>query len=149
MLEHGCSRLPADENGRILDRLAGLEKYISPALITQVLTATNKQSTRVCLLTNEIMLWVVLAMGLFTDKPIRQVFKACRKLHLLEKSPARSSLCMARQRLGSAPVKELYQQVVKPMATKNSPGAFFHDMRLVGIDGTILDVFDCDAFQHF
>lgn len=148
MSEHGCSRLPADENGRILDRLAGLEKYISPELITQVLQITNKDSTRICILTNEVMLWVVLAMGLFTDMPIRQVFKASRRLRHHEKSPARSSLCVARQRLGSEPVKELYRQVVKPMATEKTPGAFFHGMRLVGIDGTVYDVPDCETHQH-
>ena len=98
MFEHGCSRLSEDENGRILDRLAGIEKCIPAELATQALASTGKRSTRQCTLTNEIMIWVVLAMGLFTNMPIRQVFKAARRLRKGEASPARSSLCMARQR---------------------------------------------------
>ena len=148
MFEQGCSSLPADESGRILDRLAGMEEIISPELVTQALAATGKQSTRRCSLTNEIMMWVVLAMGLFTEMPIRQVFKVSRRLRRGEESPARSSLCVARQRLGSGPLVELYRLVVKPMATEQTPGAFYRGMRKVGIDGTILDVPDCDAHQH-
>ena len=34
-------------------------------------------------------MWVVLAIGLFTEMPIRQVFKASRKLRKDEVSPAR------------------------------------------------------------
>jgi len=63
--------------------------------------------------------------GRFTDMPIRQVFKASRRLRKGEASPARSSLCMARQRLGSEPLVELHRLVVKPMATLQTPGAFY------------------------
>jgi len=48
MFEQGCSRLPADESGRILDRLTGLEKCIAPELVTQALASTGKQSRRKC-----------------------------------------------------------------------------------------------------
>lgn len=46
------------------------------------------------------MIWVVLVMGLFTELPIRQVFKISRRLRLGEDSPTRLSLCMARQHFG-------------------------------------------------
>jgi len=94
------------------------------------------------------MIWVVIAMGLFTEMPIRQVFKAARKLRKGEESPARSSLCMARQRLGSEPLVELHRLVVKPMATEQTPGAFYRGMRKVAIDGVVLDAPDCEAHQH-
>ena len=149
MVEQGCSRFSVDESGRILDRLAGLEKIILPGLVRRALAATGKQSTRRCSLTNEIMIWVVLAMGLFTEMPIRQVFKVSRRLRKDEVSPARSSLCVARQRLGSAPLVELHRLVVKPMATEQTIGAFYRGMRKVGIDGTVLDIPDCEAHQHF
>jgi hypothetical protein len=94
------------------------------------------------------MIWVVLAMGLFTEMPIRQVFKVSRRLRMGEVSPARSSLCMARQRLGSEPLVELHRLVVKPMATEQTPGAFYRGMRKVAFDGTVEDVPDCEAHQH-
>jgi hypothetical protein len=95
------------------------------------------------------MIWVVLAMGLFTEMPIRQVFKVSRRLRKGEVSPARSSLCVARQRLGSEPLVELHRLVVKPLATERTIGAFYRGMRKVAIDGTVLDVADCEAHQHF
>lgn len=148
MVEQGCSRLPADEQGRILDRLAGMEKIIAPELVAQALASTNKATKRVCNLTNEVMIWVVVAMGLFTEMPIRQVFKAARRLRHGELSPARSTLCVARQRLGSEPLVALHQLVVKPLATEQTPGAFYRGMRKVAIDGTVLDAPDCEAHQH-
>ena len=148
MYEQGSSSLSADEHGRILDRLAGMEKVIRTELVSRALASTGKQSTRRCTLTNEIMIWVVVAMGLFTELPIRQVFKAARRLRKGEATPARSTLCMARQRLGSQPLEELHRLVVKPMATPQTPGAFYCGMRKVAIDGTVLDAPDCDAHKH-
>jgi hypothetical protein len=148
MDEQGCSRLPADEHGRIVDRLAGMEQIIAPELITQALASTDKLPKRACDLTNDVMIWVVLAMGLFTDLPIRQVFKAARRLRHGESSPARSTLCVARQRLGSEPLVALHKLIVKPLATAQTPGAFYRGMRKLGIDGTVLDAPDCEAHQH-
>ena len=64
-MSRGQCTLPADEHGRILDRLAGLEQIISPEDIQQVLEATDRVDSRRCRLTYEVVLWVVLAMGVF------------------------------------------------------------------------------------
>ena len=50
--------------------------------------------------------------------------------------------------LGSAPLVALYESLVKPMATEQTPDAFYKGMRKVAIDGTVLDVADCEAHQH-
>ncbi len=145
MSEQGRSGLSSKVNERILDRIAGLEKIIAPELVKQALATTGKQVTRECKLNNEVRTWVVLSMGLFTELPIRQVFKACRRLRRGERSPARSRLCVARQRLGSEPLAALHKLVVRPLATPHTPGAFYRGMRKVRIDGTVLDVPDCDG----
>ena len=80
MLEQGRSTLSADEQGRILDRLAGLEKMVTEDVMCSVLEATDKKNGRRCMLPHRVMLWVVLAMGLFTHVPIRQVFRLSRRL---------------------------------------------------------------------
>jgi Insertion element 4 transposase N-terminal/Transposase DDE domain len=134
-----------DESGRVLDRLAGLEKFISPELIRQALARTGRTNRAGCRLSHEVMLWVVLAMGLFTDVPIRSVFKRARRLRHGEPTPPRSSLCEARQRLGVEPVAELFRRVVRPLATADTPGAFFRGWRLLGFDGTLLDAPDSAA----
>lgn len=149
MYGQGRSDLTSEVHERILDRIVGLEKVISPQVVERALAETGKQAKRLCALSNEVMIWVVLAMGLFTDLPIRQVFKACRRLRHGEDSPARSSLCMARQRLGSEPLVALHELVVRPLATPQTLGAFYRGMRKVAIDGTVLDVPDCDAHQHW
>ena len=141
----GHCTLPADDAGRVLDRLAGLEQVIRPEDVQQALAATGRVNTRCCRLTHEVVLWVVLAMGLLTDLPIRQVFKAARRLRKGEESPHRSSLCVARQRLGVAPVRHLFLQVVRPLAHPETPGAFDRGLRLMGLDGTIFDVPDSEA----
>lgn len=128
MDRQGCFGLSWEVNGRILDRIAGLEKIIAPELVERALAQSGKQTMRVCTLTNEVMMWVVVAMGLFTELPIRQVFKACRRLRHGEESPARSNLCMARQRLGSEPLVALHELVVRPLndppLTKRLPTFF-------------------------
>lgn len=131
-----------------LDRIAGLEKVISVADIGLALEASSKDHARKCKLPNEVMMWVVLAMGLFSDLPIRQVYKACRRIRKGDPLPLRSTLCEARQRLGSQPLVDLHRIVVSPLATQDTPGAFYRGFRKVAIDGSIFDAPDCDAHQH-
>jgi hypothetical protein len=145
MTRQGCSTFSTAESNRVLDRLAGLEKIITPDQITQALVATGRINRHRCELSNDVMLWVVLAMGLFTTVPIRQVFKLARRMRKEEESPPRSSLCEGRKRLGVAPVKYLHEYTVKPLATPETPGAFWRGLRWVGIDGSVYDVPDSDA----
>jgi hypothetical protein len=145
MTRQGCSTFSTDESNRILDRLAGLEKVITPEQIRQALVATDRVNRHRCKLNNEAMLWVVLAMGLFTTLPIRQVFKQARRMRKEEPSPPRSSLCEARKRLGVEPVKYLHENTVRPLATPETPGAFWRGLRWVGIDGSVYDVPDSPA----
>ncbi len=141
--------LPADDEGRVLDRLAALEQVISPVAIQQALrTHPTQYRERRCMLTREVMLWVVLAMGLLTHLPIRQVFKACRRLRRGEPTPDRSSLCVARQRLGIGPVRHLFEHTVRPLATPDTPGAFYKGLRLMALDGSLFLIPDSDANAH-
>lgn len=143
---HGVQcTLPPDESGRVLDRLAGLEQVIPPEAIQQALQATGRVDPRRCTLSHGVILSVVLAMGIFTELSIRQVFKHARRLRIGEPTPHRSSLCVARQRLGVAPVRYLFEQTVRPLAQPTTPGAFYQGLRLMGIDGTVYDVPDSEA----
>jgi Insertion element 4 transposase N-terminal/Transposase DDE domain len=145
MTQQGCCTLPADPAGHVLDRLAGLEQVIPAETLRQALFVTGRVNGRRCVLCHEVMLWVVLAMGVLTDLPIRQVFKHARRLRVGEKTPQRSSLCEARQRLGVEPVRQLFHSVVGPLATPDTPGAFYRGLRLIGCDGSIFDVPDSQA----
>src|SRR5208282_3817137 len=134
----------------ILDRLEGLSKVVPPEVMEQALSETGMSGQRSCKLSHRVMLWIVLAMGLLTHLPIRQVFKHARRMRPNEKTPSRSNLCEARQRLGVEPVRRVFELVVGPLATPQTPGAFYKGLRPMGIDGTVQDVPDTPAnAAHF
>jgi hypothetical protein len=137
--------LPAGEAGRVLDRLLLLQQVIGPQHVRQALEDTGCCDSRRCRLTREVIFWVVLAMGILTDLPIRQVFKYARRLRPGEATPHRSSLCIARQRLGLAPVRRLFERTVRLLATPQTPGAFYKGWRLMALDGSVYNVPDSDA----
>ena len=70
-MHQGRCTLPAEEAGRVCDRLAGLEKLIPSEAVFQALRVTGRINQRACKLTHEVILRVVLAMGVLTDLPIR------------------------------------------------------------------------------
>jgi len=56
--------------------------------------------------------------------------------------PSKAALFKARARLGPGPLQALFEQVAKPLAERQTAGAFYRDLRLVSIDGTCLDLAD-------
>jgi Insertion element 4 transposase N-terminal/Transposase DDE domain len=143
--EHRESTLPVGEGNRILDKLLLLEQVIPPADVLQVLKDSGCLDSRRCTLSFEVTCWLVLAMGILTDLPIRAVFKAARRLMPNDWDPDRSSLCKARQRLGVAPVRLLFERLARPLATPDTPGAFYQRWRKVGIDGVVYNVPDSEG----
>ena len=87
-MQPGQCTLPPDATGRFLDRLAGLEQIIPPEAVRQALAATGRTNQRRCKLTHEVVCWVVLAMGILTDLPIRQVFKHARRFASARRPPS-------------------------------------------------------------
>ena len=51
-------------------------------------------------------------------------------------------LTQARQRLGHEPVREVFAQVARPVATEDTPGAFLGPWRKMSMDGLEWDVPD-------
>jgi hypothetical protein len=83
----------------------------------------------------------VVALGLFADLPIPQVW---RRLHpgADGPDPVESAFCQARDRLGVPPLRRLFDEVARPMATHQTVGASYRGWRLMGLDGTALDLPD-------
>jgi len=140
--------LPVGEAGRILDRLSGLEEVISHACIEQVVREAGLKQGRSCPLTYEVLLWVVVAMGIFTDSPVRQVFRQCRRFQKWGKIPTRSALCRGRQRLGTKAIRLLFVAIVALLAVPEVPGGFYHGFRLMGIDGSVFTTPDTPANER-
>jgi hypothetical protein len=62
----------------------------------------------------------------------------------------KSGISQARSRLGYKAVKRVHDEIVKPIATDKTRGAWYRKWRLVSIDGTGLDVADTQSNRsHF
>ena len=116
----------------ILDRLEGLSKVVPPEVMEQALSETGMSGQRSCKLSHRVMLWIVLAMGLLTHLPIRQVFKHSRRMRPNEKTPSRSNLCEVRQRLGVEPVRRVFELVVRSAGDAGNAGGLLQGVPLDG-----------------
>ncbi len=61
------------------------------------------------------------------------------------KVPCKSSITEARQRVGPQVMSRLFHQVVRPLATQKTVGAFLGGLRVMAVDGTVFDVPDSKA----
>src|SRR4051812_16205531 len=88
-----------------------------------------------------------LYMGASTREVLRCLLEGLRWLWGAEavKVAGKSGISQARRRLGEAPLRRLYEEVVRPIATRASKGAWYRDWRLVSLDGSCLDVADTEA----
>jgi Transposase DDE domain/Insertion element 4 transposase N-terminal len=61
------------------------------------------------------------------------------------RTPGKAAISQARQRLGWEPLKQLYEEVVRPVAEKETQGAWYRGRRVVSLDGSTLEVADTEA----
>jgi len=122
------------------ERVKALKRIIPCSTIKSILKQT-KQCRACARLPKWFMVWFVIGMGLFATDCYRQVFR-CLNRYRSKLNPKRSTLCEARQRLGVAPLRWLMDGVVKLLATCKTPGAFYRNLRLMAVDGFVLDVPD-------
>ena len=59
--------------------------------------------------------------------------------------PTTGAISQARERLGEAPLKALFERIAEPLAVAGTPGAWLGERRLMAIDGVKLDVPDTPA----
>jgi hypothetical protein len=123
------------------ERVRALKRIIPRARIDAVLRHTGHGQRRYLRLPAWFMVWFVIALGLFCRDSYRQVFKWLQPFRR-KGTPGRSTLCEARHRLGPAPLLQLLPQVVELQATPQTPGAFYRGLRLMALDGFVLDLPD-------
>lgn len=56
-----------------------------------------------------------------------------------------ASITEARQRVGCRVMSQLFERIVRPLATPETPEAFLGGLRVMAVDGTVLDVPDSKA----
>src|SRR3712207_2609798 len=131
--------------------LGVIARAVPPEGVRQILAETGKASERERALPAEVMVCYAIALALYmgssTRKVLRCLLEGLRWLWGVEavKVAGKSGISQARSRLGEAPLRRLYEELVQPVATRATRGAWYRAWRLVSLDGSCLDVADTEA----
>jgi Insertion element 4 transposase N-terminal/Transposase DDE domain len=132
--------------------LGVLTRLITRELVEEVLAETGRKEQRKRLLPARVVVYFVLALALFYGDPYEEVMRklaqGLSRLAIWKKEwrvPTASALAQARERLGSEPLRELFERVAEPCAQLSTAGAWLWGRRLMSIDGVELDAPDSPA----
>jgi hypothetical protein len=143
------AELPA--GSRITDHisLGVIARTFPVARVRAVLASTAKASVRERDLPAHVVIYYVIALALYMQSSYREVLRCLLEgvQWLLEPSASikvagNSGISQARTRLGWEPLRQLHDEIVKPIAVKATKGAWYRGWRLVSLDGSTLDVAD-------
>jgi hypothetical protein len=141
---------PQDDQ-RLSDHVAlgVLTRTFPPDLVDAVVRDLGREQQRHRLLPARMVVYYVLAMALFSQAGYEEVMRNLVEGLAWESGwakrwtvPSQPAISQARARLGPEPLAELFARGCVPLATPQSPGAFWRGRRLVGMDGSTLDVAD-------
>lgn len=122
--------------------------------VRRVLDETGRASLRQRDLPAHVMVYYVIAMGLYRSEGMREVLRVLLEglrvilgLGVRVEPAGKSGISQARRRLGEEPLRRLYEEVVTPLAGTDTRGAFYRGWRTIALDGTTLEVPDTQANQ--
>ncbi|MFF4097497.1 transposase domain-containing protein [Streptomyces sp. NPDC001834] len=117
--------------------LGELTKYLPIELVDAVLTATGTVQRRVRSLPSRVGVYFLLALGLFPHLGYAKVWDklVAGLTGLTVPAPSEKALRDLRRRLGTAPVKALFEIVPGPLAQPRTPGVRYRRWRTVAFDG--------------
>src|SRR3954464_8194925 len=117
-----------------------------PGVVRQVLAETGKASERERDLPAHVMVYYAIALALYTTASTREVLRCLleglRWLRGAEavRAAGKGGISQPPTRLGEAPLRRLYERLVRPVATAATKGAWYREWRLGSLDGGCLDV---------
>jgi len=137
---------------------ARITDYISLGVITKtfplssiapVLSKTGKASLRERDLPAQVVVYYVIALALYMQSSYREVLRCLLEGVQWLRDPSvgvrvagKSGISQARTRLGWEPLRQLHDDLVKPVAVRSTRGAWYRSWRLVSLDGSTFDVAD-------
>jgi hypothetical protein len=132
--------------------------YISLGVITKtfpvssigsVLSKTGTASVRRRDLPAQVVVYYVIALALYMQSSYREVLRCLlegvqwlRDPSICVRVAGKSGISQARTRLGWEPLRQLHDELVKPVAVRSTRGAWYRNWRLVSLDGSTFDVAD-------
>lgn len=139
------------EGSRITDyvSLGVITKTFPLERVRSVLAATGKASLRERDLPAHVVVYYAIALALYMQSSYREVLRCLLEGVQWLMDPAltlrvagHSGISQARTRLGWEPLRQLHDEVVKPIAVAATQGAWYRQWRLVSLDGSTMDVAD-------
>ena len=139
------------KGSRIADliSLGVIAKTFPIGKVHAVLEATGKASIRERNLPAHVVVYYVIALSIYMDASCREVLRCLLEgvRWLLDagtpiRVTGKSGISQARTRLGCEAMRRLYDDLVRPIATPATQGAWYKQWRLVSLDGSTLDVAD-------
>jgi hypothetical protein len=129
--------------------LGELTQLIPFEMVDVALAATCRVQQRVRLLPARVVVYLVLAGCLFAGLGYPQVWQQLTAglAGLAVSEPTSSALRQARQRLGPAPLRALFDLLRGPAATTATQAVRWRGLLLTVIDGTSMSVADSDAVR--
>ena len=126
---------------------------IPPDAIAQTVGNTDSLEERKRKLPSQLVVCLVIAMSLWSSDSMTTVLKNLvnglsrqwTKLGKYWRVPNSASITIARQRVGCRVMSQLFARTVRPLATPETPEAFLGGLRVMAVDGTVLDVPDSPA----
>jgi hypothetical protein len=139
--------------GLLTDRIGigVLTRLVPRDLVDEVLAETGRREKRSRLLPAHVVVYFVMALAIFRDgyeEVMRRLTGGLVFMRAWRQDwavPTTGAMSQARERLGEAPVKALFERVSAPIAVPGAPGAWLGSRRLMAIDGVKLDVPDTPA----
>jgi hypothetical protein len=124
-----------------------LTQIVSFDLVDEVLAETGRTQLRLRLLPSRVIVYFVLALALFPEVGYRGVWdKLVAGLTELDLTvPSTAGLRAARERVGVAPLRALFELLAGPQAGPRTPGTWWRELRPVAIDGTSIAIPDSDT----
>ncbi len=143
---------------RLPDRISigVLSRTFTDELLDEVIDAADAREQRYRLLPARLVLLFTLACWLFTRSGYVGVISKLADAHVVGGAgwggwtePSTTAITKARARLGPAPLRLLFGRVAGPSGTKDTPGVFYADLRVVTVDGFTLDLPDTPENERF
>jgi hypothetical protein len=120
-------------------------------LVDRVIDQFWRREQRVRQLPARLVFYFVLVLCLFPQESYRSAMKILLQAfgrggggRPVPKVPTAAAIGNARRRLGAEPVETIVRHVIRPVAGRDTRGAWYRDWRLVAVDGTTFTVPDTE-----
>ena len=128
------------------DNFEGLRQSLTPEIVEAAISLRGQAKVRHRKLPPDVTLWLLVGLGLFRDKSL---FSVAETLNLwVDGTPAASSLCVARKRLGPEPLKYLFRRLGE-VWSEECVELTWRGLHLFAIDGTQIDVADSEENSSY